>query len=212
MATLFTFVIVILVMIIIALCISLIMLFLKEKEKPQDEAILLNLMPYRTSGHAIGSISKYDRGAEGRWKINFDPKDVRPKDILEKNWKNEQILVDTNKLLVLPKGYPSAHKSMMIALPPFPEDIPEQFRNTEFGKILQIWTEKKNVEKTIIDSIREGSIRKDEFLKELGDGEISATYISKISGLLINDIKENVSRSNKTSTTSPTISKPIGGV
>lgn len=163
----------------------------KEKEKPEDYPFLFNLMPYRSNGYAIGLIKEIKRGPSGRTRIFYDPKDLRAEDIVKKNWKTQDVIIDFDHIITIPKGIISNYKNIIIALPPNAEDMPNYFKNSLLGEIFSEYLEKINTDNTIIKAMREESNRKDALLVDIGGGEISDTWRKWATGIL-QDFGKNI--------------------
>lgn len=186
-----------LVVVFIGLVIYVLTLIFKEEDKPDDDPIVLNLMSEKTHGHAYGSEKAAQRTSSGRMHCTFVPKDVRPKAIMEKTWQEQEIIVDFDKVLTFPKGTVSKHKTLKVYLPQRAEDLSPAVRETSLGKVFMVMIETKNFEKSLTDMLREGTKRRDDVLKELGDGELSAEWLESIKALLTEDIKATIMKAGK---------------
>lgn len=184
--------------------------YFREEEKPEDDPFILNFMSQRTNGHAYGLEKAAQRTTSGRWNCSFDPKDVRPKDIIKNLWKPQEVVVDYDKVVTLPKGMFSKHKNVKIYLPQNAEDLTPALKDTSFGKMLMLMIEKQNLDKTIQEMLREGTKRRDDLLKELGDGELSAEWLTSIKTLLVEDIKTSIMKAGKDTHSFPS-HNPAGG-
>ena len=149
------------------------------------------------SGHAYGVIKKVQQKVGGRYHFEFDPKDVSPKDVQKNNWKPQTIIIDHNKFLLFPKGTLSNYKNMAFGLPKNADDLSEAIKHTLLGKLLGVYIESENSKDAILQSIKEGSQRKTDALEMLGDGELSAQLVKKLTNLFMVDLKEAVVKSGK---------------
>lgn len=198
-------IITILIIAVIGLGIAWLALEFRVDRKPEDNPIIWNLMSHRSNGHAFGTVNTIKKHGSGRQRIFYDPKDLRPIDVLTKNWTQQDIIIDSDKLITLPRGDNSDHKNLIIACPKNPEDLSDHFKGSELGKLFAFHIEKKNVETSVVKAIREGSKRKDSILQELGDGELSAELFSHIKGILLDDLKDAISRSKEKQITTTSI-------
>jgi hypothetical protein len=182
----------ILILVISGLSIYLSVLIFGEKKVPKDSPIIINLESKYSNGRAIGIVTDVESCSLTRKKYKYSPKDV---DITKtEEPKEEFIIVDPEKLAVLQKGSLSRDKNIIINCPDNATDFDEAIRNTTFGKALMFYTELKNYEKTHIEYLKEGSKRKSDILKEIGDGEISADFMSFMINLVKDDLKATISK------------------
>ena len=188
--------------VLVGLGITALVIYFKEPKQIEDSPRLYNFMSYKTNGHWEGVIRNIERGPGGRWKIIFEPKDVKPNDIIKKNWKLQKVVFDYNKFELIPIGDLSNHKNIAIGYPVKPEHIPSHLRQTSLGKMIIIMTEMKNYEKVVEHALRSGHDRKDVYIGEIGHGEISVEMMSRIKGLLLEDLKESIIKSRDKSISS----------
>ncbi|MEK6879836.1 MAG: hypothetical protein AABY22_09530 [Nanoarchaeota archaeon] len=168
----------ILVIILVALGVYFLILYFRELEKPEDEPFLLNFMPSLSNGHSVGTVKNIEENQTfKRKRLYFEPKDIKPTDIWKKAWTMQDIIVETDKLLIFPKGTLSAHKSIIIAQSVKPEMMSDYFRDSSLGKALTSLNESKNADNVLLSAIREASNRKDYHVKEFAEGEVSENLI-----------------------------------
>jgi hypothetical protein len=142
---------------------------------------MINFMPQYTNQSAYGIERSSEKGKEGRTHIKYSPLDIDPETIDQV--KDKELIVGKGKRIIVPPGDWSGHKSMGFYLPPTAEDFPDTLKNHEIGKMFMHWVEIKNAINSELDSVKEGSKRKDEILKKLGDGELSKEHLQLIGGL-----------------------------
>lgn len=143
-----------------------------------DNNIVLNFNSNKSHKRFIGIVKKEEKGAEGRTKLYYEPKDVFVKEG-EKVIANDEEVI-TEHRIILPKNSLSADKNIEFVLPSDVNDYDKNFLDTLIGKAFLWITEVENLRKTEIDLVRSGSISKTELLQKLGDGEISRELLSKI--------------------------------
>jgi len=161
------------------------MLLYKNNKYPGDDPIVYNFMTkyvpsavgiqiQRYSGPDREAIMlrKYDKNYLQLFK---EKKKTKDKDYL--------IFFNENQLSVFPKGTLSPDRDILILLPPSPEDLSEEFRNTPVGKAIAQVTEGKNYDKKLAELLREYSDRKDAILQRWGGGEISSNLLEHIDAL-----------------------------
>jgi len=160
----------------------------REKKEPEDKTIALNWCSHLSGGRFLGTEDDVKLGKGNRFFIHIDPKDISVNHKGE--IKLQPVIVDVNKRVTSSRGFPSKDRNIAFYLPPNPEDFPDSFKETALGKAFMWLTELKNYEKTVIDIVREGSSRKDELLKKIGDGEISKEFIQFQEGLVADYLKK----------------------
>jgi hypothetical protein len=101
------------------------------------------------------------------------------------------IIVDSGKLVSLPKGHPSKDKNFLIALPPKAEELSPIIKDTLVGKGIMFMTELDNLAKNQTDILREGIERRDALSKEYGTGEMSVKFL-QFTQALVQDYMESV--------------------
>lgn len=182
MDTLTTIIIIVLGAGLLGLAVYLILLIFRDEEDRLEDNVIINFMPQYSSpvkGHAIG-MEVNSKKIGKRYLIEYAPRDINKKLLRDKvKIENVKIVVDSNKIIVLPEGTLSGYRNVKILLPPNSEDFPDSFKHTLFGQVMMELTEKisdANVEAKII---RTGSTRKTKLLEELGDGEISEEFLER---------------------------------
>lgn len=168
----------------------LLYIFLKDSKTPKDKPFILNFLSGFTEGRFLGREESIEQCSNGRHLITFSPKDIDIESYQGSEIKPEKIIVDKGKLISLPKNSFSRDKSIDIALPKSAHDFPDNVRDNLFVKALMWATELENLTKLEVDMLREGHIRKDLLLKEIGTGEISKEFLA-FSKELMQDHLEN---------------------
>lgn len=197
---------------IIMAAVVLVIRFSKDSDIFEDKAFVLNFCSknsYPEKGIAYGILNNIEIGKGGRKIVKFEQRDILPKDF--ELVKESTVIVDQNKILSIPKGGDwSKQKNIMILLPSSASDFPDSLKETLFGKGLLIATEIQNAVNAEINSIKEGSERKSEILKRLGDGELSREHIMSIDEIFKDVVKLAVDakKENKPSTYSSVLSPP----
>ena len=156
---------------IITFIIIVVIRFAKDEEDLQDRTLGINFLTNYTDGVALGIETSIVTGKSGRKIVTLAQRDVAPTNF--DKMKEVKVVVDKNKIITLPKGTWSREKNINLYMPPSAEDFPDTLKHTEFGKMLMLWTEIQNAVNSELDMVKEGSRRKSEVLKRLGDGELS---------------------------------------
>lgn len=164
------------------------------RDDREDNPLALNFLAKRGKGNFILEELKRESGKNGRIIAVGSPKDLPPN--YKEEIKNENVIVDRNKLLTIPKGALSTYKNINIYLPADQSDIDSSIKDTVLGKGILFMSGLKDVEKTVEDILREGVIRRDQLLKKIGDGEISKDFIQFQEGLVQDYLTKIVSPPN----------------
>lgn len=178
--------------IFIGLFVWLITVIFQEGPKPQDYTIVDNFMPQHTNGFSQGILLNVEMGDE-RNGYTFVPKDIdyygRKKNKNMAKIESQTIYVDKRKAISFSRSTWSGERNRLWLLPPNPEDLPEEMKRTEFGKIAMEMINNINANKTEIDSIREGSDRVKAIIERQGDGETSEKEFERLDSAHDNLIK-----------------------
>jgi len=179
----------------------LLVVIFSEKKKGKDNPLFLNFLSSRDNKRFIGEQVNIVQGKGGRHVVEIEPRD------LSHDFKgplvNEKIVVDSNKLIGSPKGTLSQGRNINIGLPANIDDVPEILKETVLGKGIIFMTGLKDLEKTIEDILREGTVRRDELLRKIGDGEISKEFINLQEGLIKNHLEKLISGKDTKSSSVP---------
>jgi hypothetical protein len=167
-----------LIFVIFALGVWLFIIIVGGKEDEDDAPIIINFMSHKANGRFLGKEIDNKIGKDGRQIITLDPRDVIIKKKLKKKIKIEpvHIIVGKNKKISFAKGILSKDKNITFILPPKAEDLPENVKNTLIGKALMWATELQNFAKLEAEILREGTDRRDNLAKAIGDGELSKEF------------------------------------
>lgn len=177
----------------------LVWLFILKSSKDENYLVhnpfIINFMSQHSHGRAYG-IEKDSTKAKGdRTYVEFTPLDIDP-DLVDEV-KDEKLVVGKGKRVTLPPGTLSKFKTINLYLPPTASDFPDALKAMPFGKFLMYWTEIENSVSAELESVKEGSKRKDKILEQLGDGELSREHLSRLDELQKDIIKMLVSGKNK---------------
>ena len=178
---------------------ALLIFFVIILRKSEDESdftlpICLNWFSKKSNYKFLGVEKEIKNCKGGRILVEFEPKDVKEKS------ENELLILEKNKRITLPRGTPSKERNIVLYLPNNSDDFDEEFKKTDIGKAFMWLTELKNLEKTQVDMIKEGSIRKDELLLRIGDGEISKQFLSMTDEIVKDSLRRAVSKEDKKDT------------
>lgn len=154
-----------------------------QGEDPRNQSLLINLMPQYSSGHAFGVITKIEEFGD-RIKVNFLPRDV---DYIElnnkKNAKIAEQCVIFNKTHFM--QFPiSSHRKFYIALPPYPELINDDIKQTIPGYWLMTILEDKNVNLKIETIYRNAITKLSSLLNKVEGYEITEQVIQELTNSL----------------------------
>lgn len=203
---------------IIMLIIVLIIRFSKEESLLEDIPFIINFCSknsFPEKGVAYGMLKNIEAGKNERRVVSIEQRDVLPKNF--ENIKEIKVVVDKNKIVTIPKGGDwSRQKNIMLLLPASASDFPDSLKSTPFGVSLMLMTEIQNAVNDELSSVKEGSTRKSEILKRLGDGELSREHIAAIDEIfkdvvrLSTEAKKEVKSSYSSVNMSPPGSNPGG--
>lgn len=158
--------------------VALVIYFSKDDEDYEDTVFAINFLSKYCQNVAYGIENGVKIGKNGRTIINLSQRDIQGKDISK--IKEVPVIVDKNKIITIPKGGWSNDKNIKIYLPPTASDFPDGVKDSEIGKALMWLTEMKNAINDELSMVKEGSVRKSEILKRLGDGELSRRHLTNI--------------------------------
>lgn len=168
-----------------------------RNESPDEERNFgLSLFPYKHGGRAYGSEKEVHRGPKGQDIILLAPKDLSLKEI-RNNIKAEDVTVIVNKgkKITFAKGF-SKGRYINLYLPPRAEDLPEEVKQTPFGRLLGFYIEIDNAKHTEIDALREGFNRQAGHITRMGNGEISVERLN-LQEELFNDFLKSMADAKK---------------
>ena len=196
------------ILIVIAIAIGmgitvLIIKYTREKEDDEDKPFIINFLSHYCNGRFYGVQKDLKIGKDNREIITMSPRDVLPKNIDEMN--DEIVIADSNKIIELPKGKPSREKTVKIILPKNADDFPQSLKNTDFGKVLMLYTEFKNADKTEIVAFKEGLKRQSAHIEAMGTGEATVGHMAYLTSLFedyVNAVMKNARKDNSPSSPS----------
>jgi hypothetical protein len=172
-----------------------------EKRRGKDNPLFINFLSSRDNKRFIGEQISIVQGKGGRHVVEIEPRDLGHD--FEGPLVNEKIVVDSNKLIGAPKGSLSQDRNVNIGLPANIDDVPEVLKETVLGKGIIFMTGLKDLEKTVEDILREGTTRRDELLRKIGDGEISKEFINLQEGLIKNHLEKLITGKDSKSSAMP---------
>ena len=182
------FIIVLLLFLLAAGIIAVLIIF-REKKYKENLPIVFNFMSHKNNKRCLGVLLNTIPGKGGREILEYSAKDLDESSKPE----NHKVIVESNKKIVLPKGELSSERDIIFLLPHSPDDFPEKLKNTEFGRLLGLFTELENVKRHVIDILKEGQIRREDLMKEIAGGEISRRYI-KMTQEMLQDAIETITK------------------
>lgn len=180
-------------------------IYFSEKKKPKDETIAIDFGAHINGGHFVGTEVSVKQAKGGRHFIEFLPKDV---DVTKDDFKveSEQKIVDSNKIVPLPKGAASPERHINIYMPKRASDMHEALKESLLGKGIMIAVEMQNSVNAEIHSLTEGHLRKDEILQRIGHGEVSKEWMTMITEIYRDTLKSSLEAKGKDKT--PTVLNP----
>jgi hypothetical protein len=187
--------------IITGLFVWLLILKFKEPEQPNDDTILRNFMSGYTNGHSLGSITEIFQG-DKRVGYKFIPRDVdkvklyRSKEKI--TLKPQIIWVERDKVVTFVKGTLSAHRHEIWVLPPKPEDLNAELKNTSFGKMLMTMIEDINAKIEESEVLRKRILVQTALLNKTEGLELVQEYMDKVNEVqkdLLKNVREDKPRS-----------------
>lgn len=164
-----------------------ILAFKKDDELKGD--IVVNLASYESHGRALGVLKKMQRGAGGRFKIWFSPRDVDTEKLAKAKMvlADEDIIVQPHKLISIPSGAFSEDRNFHFILPDNAEELPEEFKKTPIGIMITQYVEAQDFVKKRIEILKQTITDKDAILKEIGSGEMTEPLLNMTKGW-VNDL------------------------
>ncbi len=197
------------VFIVIGLFIWLVTIIYKSDPKPQDLTMVTNFCRQYTEGFSEGILIDVDFGE----KINgykFMPIDVdfysRQRRRFGSYFRNNKSLkpvvqqtvyIRKDKVISFPRGTFSGERNKIWLLPPNPEDLPEEVKQSSIGKYLMKMIDDINNKETEVSIIREGADRVRNILFRQGDGEISSGELDRLDSLHDKIVKNAVRTEDK---------------
>ena len=178
------FIIVLLLLLLAAGIIAVLIIF-REKKYKENLPIVFNFLSHKNNKRCLGVLLNTSYGKGGREILEYSAKDLDESSKPE----NHKVIIENNKKIVLPKGELSSERDIIFLLPHSPDDFSEKLKNTEFGKVLGLFTEVENVKRHVIDMLKEGQIRREDLMKELAGGEISRRYMKMTQELFFDTIE-----------------------
>lgn len=170
----------------------------KSREDPKEgKAKIINFSSHKSEKRFEGIEQKSVKGADGRIKITYKPTDLNLNDLsmgkIKKKKTPVDIICEDNKIITIPAGELSMDKTHKFILPSRPTEFSEYLKSTILGRAFMWATAEKNAEKTIIDMLEEGELRREEILMKIGDGELTKDWINIIESRAKDSLKALVS-------------------
>lgn len=190
------------------------MIFKLGKEEYLDYPIVWNFMSNFSGGYAEGVL------------VNIDPHPVRPgfiirpKDIdyLRRKSRGEDmdikdVTVFANhwQTIPYPRGTLSSDRNIIVLLPPKPEDLPVNVRNTPLGQALMKTIGDRKAEQTAVDVIRQERVLEDMLLHRTEGKDRVREFLTTDKALTKDLLKKWDLRDNK-STTGVSLNPTGGGI
>src|SRR5258708_25430869 len=165
----------------VGLVIWLIFEMVRKQELHDDDSRIINFASHDAHGRFMGVPTEIVKGAGSRYRISYRPEDADAKKLLEKKQKllPETIIVDSNKLISLPKGTVSKDKNILIALADNPEEMDEAVKRSPLGVALSFLGLQQDFVKKQLEIHQDKIKNRDDLLKEVGDAEMSTELITK---------------------------------
>lgn len=136
---------------------------LPMKEKPK----IINFDTQHSEGYSHGNVQYIKKGLTGRKKYVYKPSDVDYDDIEQgKEIPEQEIWAENYQIQELPQGSLSSRRPTIIIHPHYPEDYPEGFKSSSFGKAMQEALTERKAESTSIGLMRKERELQDDMLQE----------------------------------------------
>lgn len=151
------------------------------KYEPKYKSKIINFDTKHTNGRFLGNYKDLEWGAGGRGKLTFTPTDVdfEKLDLKKIKLKDEEILFNPGRLVSIPRGPLSKDFDILFKLPEEVGDIPEALADTPVGLALKWLVVNQQFVEKRIDILKDAVNNRDELLKEVGDAEMTAEFVSR---------------------------------
>jgi len=166
----------------------------RNADEPENETIIENYMPQYANGYSEGIVKEMEFGEE-RVKIVFNPRDINYIRELKENNILEPITLYFNKRQIIPINI-SSHRNKIKCFPDDIDLLPEQLKETRFGKkIMEIITENNKLnDESELYNARIKHVQK--MGLELASGKLAEKYV-EISQEILKDKSELIKKEDK---------------
>ena len=168
----------------------------RNEDEPENETMIENYMPQYSNGYSEGIVKEMEFGEE-RVKIVFNPRDINYIRELRdnKNVNVEPITLYFNKRQIIPINI-SSHRNKIKCFPDDIDLLPEQLKETRFGKkIMEIITENNKLnDESELYNARIKHVQK--MGLELASGKLAEKYV-EISQEILKDKSELIKKEDK---------------
>ena len=166
----------------------------RNADEPENETIIENYMPQYSNGYSEGIVKEMEFGEE-RVKIIFHPRDINYIRELKENNILEPITLYFNKRQIIPINI-SSHRNKIKCFPDDIDLLPEQLKETRFGKkIMEIITENNKLnDESELYNARIKHVQK--MGLELASGKLAEKYV-EISQEILKDKSELIKKEDK---------------
>jgi len=186
----------IMVAFLIALVVYILVNRLRNVDEPENETIIENYMPQYSRGYSEGIIKEMELG-EKRVKIVFNPRDINYIRELKdnKSVNIEPVTIYFDKRQIIPINI-SSHRNKIKCFPDDIDLLPEQLKETRFGKkIMEIISENNKLsDESELYNARINHVQK--MGLELASGKLAEKYV-EISQEILKDKSELIKREEK---------------
>lgn len=183
------FLLVLIIAIVIAIPITIAIISYISKRSIYDfklrmnSNVVLNLMPNHTDGYALGlEMPHVKKGKGNREIVSFVPIDLDD-EFQEEEIRQQTIVVDKNKRVVIGKNTLSKNRDLIILMPKNISDIPQSLALSETGKLLQNTILEQNIGNATVKYLEDGCDRLQEIMRERPMGEATRQELDYVRGM-----------------------------
>ena len=179
-----------------------------------DYTLLENYMSQYTNGFSEGTLIGISKG-ETRTGYLFMPKDVDYLRRMKRDGKVEiepQLIFAENwQRILLPKSSLSGERNKIKILPYSPEDVPQEIRDTPFGKTLMEMIKNRRAERNVISVMRKEKELEDEMLIRTKGKDRIREYLA-LDKALTKDFAKKMLDAKDDKKAPPSFGQPHGGI
>lgn len=147
-------------------------------ERPDENPIIINLMPNQSHGKAVGTFLEKKHGSNGRNIYEFLPSDNKKDEIP----KIESVIANPiSQVTTSEKGDWSSYRGMIILTPQSPDELPEAIKKdavlgTAFTSAILV----KKLQNNLLEGFKLSADAQAELVKYFQSGELTKDVIEKM--------------------------------
>jgi len=189
-----TLMIILIFLTLTAVTVGFLLLYFKSGETPGDKSIIYNFMTKYVPSATGVQIKRFSGPYREAILMRKFDKSYLDLFRLKKKDKSEDYMIYFNEeqITTFSKGTLSPDRDIIFILPPHPEDLPEEFRESSIGKAISLVIENKDYDKKLNELLREYSDRKDNILKNWAGGEISPDLLEHMDTMFMDVMKTTI--------------------